>query len=125
MKTLREYIDLIDGKVNLSEAPGDASSTSGIVNSIMKIFAPGATQSPFGDNPKKLVAEIDDEDKSKSKSLVDFTDSDKYDNFVPPDEDEADDYKAGIKGHKKIRDTDVYKRNGFSDAAVAGLVSSK
>jgi hypothetical protein len=122
MKTLREYIDLIDGKVNLSEAPGDASPTSGIVNSIMKMFAPGATQSPFGDNPKKLVAEIDDEDNPKSKSLVDFTDSDKYDNFVAPDEDEADDYKAGIKGHKKPRDADVYGRNGFSDAAVAGLV---
>ena len=125
MKTLREYIDLIDGKVMVSEAPGDPSSTSGIVNSIMKIFAPGATQSPFGDNPKKLVAEIDDEDKPKSKSLVDFTDSDKYDNFVPPDEEEADDYKSGIKGHKKIRDADVYGQNGFGDVAVAGLVGSK
>jgi hypothetical protein len=128
MKTLREYIDLIDGKVSkspLSEVniEPNPNSTSGIVNSIMKkLFAPGATQSPFGDNPKKLVAEIDDEDKPKSKSLVDFTDSDKYDNFVAPDEDEAEDYKAGIKGHKKIRDSDVYGRNGFSDAAVGGLV---
>ena len=127
MKTLREYIDLIDGKVSkspLSEVniEPDPNSTSGIVNSIMKMFAPGATQSPFGDNPKKLVAEIDDEDKPKSKSLVDFTDSDKYDNFVAPDEDEAEDYKAGIKGHKKIKDSDVYGRNGFSDAAVGGLV---
>jgi len=64
MKTLREYIDLIDGKVSkssLSEVDIGPSpnSTSGIVNSIMKLFAPGATQSPFGDNPKKLVAEID------------------------------------------------------------------
>jgi hypothetical protein len=126
MKTLREYIDLIDGKVVVNEAPGDTSSTSGIVNSIMnKLFVPGATQSPFGDNPKKLVAEIDDDDKPKLKSLVDFTDSDKYDNFVPPDEDEADDYKSGIKGHKKIRDADVYKQNGFSDVAVAGIIDSK
>jgi len=128
MKTLREYIDLIDGKVSkspLSEVniEPNPNSTSGIVNSIMKkLFAPGATQSPFGDNPKKLVAEIDDEDKPKSKSLVDFTDSDKYDNFVAPDEDEAEDYKAGIKGHKKIKDSDVYGCNGFSDAAVGGLV---
>jgi hypothetical protein len=127
MKTLREYIDLIDGKVSkspLSEVniEPNPNSTSGIVNSIMKkLFAPGATQSPFGDNPKKLVAEIDDEDKPKSKSLVDFTDSDKYDNFVAPDEDEAEDYKAGIKGHKKIKDSDVYG-DGFSDAAVGGLV---
>ena len=128
MKTLREYIDLIDGKASkspLSEVniEPNPNSTSGIVNSIMKkLFAPGATQSPFGDNPKKLVAEIDDEDKPKSKSLVDFTDSDKYDNFVAPDEDEAEDYKAGIKGHKKIKDSDVYGRDGFSDAAVGGLV---
>jgi hypothetical protein len=125
MKTLREYIDLIDGKVTVSEAPANPSSTSGVVKSILDIFAPGATQSPFGDNPKKLVAEIDDEDKPKSKSLVDFTDSDKYDNFVPPGEDEADDYKAGIKGHKKIRDADVYGRNGVGDAAVGGLVGPK
>jgi hypothetical protein len=128
MKTLREYIDLIDGKVSkspLSEVniEPNPNSTSGIVNSIMKkLFAPGATQSPFGPNPKGLVAEIDDEDNPKSKSLVDFTDSDKYDNFVAPDEDEAEDYKAGIKGHKKIKDSDVYGRDGFSDAAVGGLV---
>ena len=52
MKSLREYIDLVEGK------------------------------------PKKNKF-------NQSGSLVDFTDSDKYDNFTPPDDDEADDYKSG------------------------------
>jgi hypothetical protein len=87
----------------------------------MNLFAPGLAQPLGGGNPKGLVAETDPE----TKSLVDFTDSDKYDNFVPPDEDEAEDYKSGVKGHKKIKDSDVYRRNGFSDAAVGGLVGSE
>jgi hypothetical protein len=122
MKSLREYIDLIDGKVTESSVTKsrvtEDSATAEIVKSIMNLFAPGLAQPLGGGNPKGLVAETDPE----TKSLVDFTDSDKYDNFVPPDEDEAEDYKSGVKGHKKIKDSDVYGRNGFSDAAVGGLV---
>lgn len=125
MKTLREYIDLIDGKVTESSVTKsrvtEDSATAEIVKSIMNLFAPGLAQPLGGGNPKGLVAETDPE----TKSLVDFTDSDKYDNFVPPDEDEADDYKSGVKGHKKIKDSDVYGRNGFSDAAVGGLAGSE
>jgi hypothetical protein len=125
MKTLREYIDLIDGKVTESSVTKsrvtEDSATAEIVKSIMNLFAPGLAQPLGGGNPKGLVAETDPE----TKSLVDFTDSDKYDNFVPPDEDEAEDYKSGVKGHKKIKDSDVYRRNGFSDAAVGGLVGSE
>jgi len=122
MKSLREYIDLIDGKISESQTPvAEDGATAEIVKSIMNLFAPGLAQPSGGGNPKGLVAETDPE----TKSLVDFTDSDKYDNFVAPDEDEAEDYKAGIKGHRKIRDADVYKRNGFSDAAVTGLTGSE
>ena len=122
MKTLREYIDLIDGKIVESRAPvAEDGATAEIVKSIMNLFAPGLAQPSGGGNSKGLVAETDPE----TKSLVDFTDSDKYDNFVAPDEDKAEDYKAGIKGHRKIRDADVYKRNGFSDAAVTGLAGSE
>ena len=125
MKSLREYIDLIDGKVTESSVTKsrvtEDSATAEIVKSIMNLFAPGLAQPLGGGNPKGLVAETDPE----TKSLVDFTDSDKYDNFVPPDEDEAEDYKSGVKGHKKIKDSDVYGRNGFSDAAVGGLVGSE
>jgi hypothetical protein len=122
MKSLREYIDLIDGKIVESRAPvAEDGATAEIVKSIMNMFAPGLAQPSGGGNPKGLVAETDPE----TKSLVDFTDSDKYDNFVPPDEDEAEDYKSGVKDHRKIRDADVYKRNGFSDAAVTGLTGSE
>lgn len=124
MKTLREYIDLIDGKSNVSEADIGPNSVAAIV----KAATNAATSGGFGPalmRPRggflQPIAEIDKENKSKSKSLVDFSDSDKYDNFVAPDEDEAEDYKAGTKGHKKIRDTDVYGRNGFSDAAAGTL----
>ena len=126
MKTLREYIDLIDGKITVNEAGAATgpSSTSGVVKSVLDMFAPGLAQPTGGVSSKGIVAEIDNEDKPESKSLVDFTDSDKYDNFVAPDKDEAEDYKAGIKGHKKIKDSEVYGRNGFSNAAVTGLVGS-
>ena len=120
MKTLREYIDLIDGK--LTEAPDlSASGVAAIVKAVTNAATSGGFAPAF--MPKagtvQPIAEIDKD--KKSKSLVDFTDSDKYDNFVAPDEDEAEDYKAGIKGHKKIRDADVYGRNGFADAAAKTL----
>jgi hypothetical protein len=132
MKTLREYIDLIDGK--LTEAPDlSASGVAAIIKAAMQTatgggLAPAITPNKMLSGPNTPVSEVDNPKRNKfdqSKSLVDFTDSDQYDNFIAPDEDEADDYKSGIKGHKKIRDADVYKRNGFSDAAVGGLVGSK
>ena len=144
MKSLREYIDLIDGKV--SEGKVKEANLPFPVDSVVKTainaatspggLAPRSTPAPSGTFlsmdrflPKSgflpPIAEIDDKIEPKTKSLVDFTDSDKYDNFVPPDEDEAEDYKVGIKGHRKIRDADVYGRNPFSDAAVGGLVGPK
>ena len=145
MKTLREYIDLIDGKV--SESKVKEANLPFPVDSVVKTAINAAT-SPGGLAPRPTpapapsgipsmdrflpksgflppIAEVDDKIEPKTKSLVDFTDSDKYDNFVPPDEDEAEDYKSGVKGHKKIKDSDVYRRNGFSDAAVGGLVGSE
>ena len=128
MKTLREYIDLIDGK--LTEAPDlSASGVAAIVKAAMQTasgggFAPAISPNKMLSGPNTPVSEVDKPKRNKfdqSKSLVDFTDSDRYDNFVAPDEDEAEDYKAGIKGHKKIRDADVYGRNGFADAAAKTL----
>ena len=52
--------------------------------------------------PTTPISEKDDEERvtpdrftAKSGSLVDFTDTDKYDNFVPPDEEDNLDYKSG------------------------------
>jgi hypothetical protein len=131
MKTLREYIDLIDGK--LTEAPDlSASGVAAIIKAAMQTatgggFAPAINPNKMLSGPNTPVSEVGKPKRNKfdqSKSLVDFTDSDKYDNFVAPDDDEAEDYKAGIKGRKRVRDAEVYNRNGFADAAVSGLVGS-
>ena len=74
--------------------------------------------------PNQPVAEVNKSKKNKfdqSGSLVNFIDTDKYDNFVPPDEEEADDYKAGIKTRKK-RSTDDsnWKWSGLSGDLASG-----
>ena len=126
MKTLREYIDLIDGKV--TEAPDlSASGVAAIIKAAMQTatgggFAPAITPNKMLSGPNTPVSEVDKPKRNKfdqSKSLVDFTDSDKYDNFVAPDEDEADDYKSSNKTHKKSQDQDSKWKFGGSSGDLA------
>lgn len=112
MKTLREYINLIDMKLN--EAPGDVNpnSTSAIVKSTTNSATSGSSGGFLNPNnmlngPRTPVAEVDKIKKNtfdQDGSLVDFTDTDKYDNFTPPDEEEADDYKSSDQDRTKVSD---------------------
>ena len=126
MKTLREYIDLIDGK--LTEAPDlSASGVAAIVKAAMQTasgggFAPAISPNKMLSGPNTPVSEVDKPKRNKfdqSKSLVDFTDSDKYDNFVAPDEDEAEDYKAGKHSKDKNKDS-KWKFGGSSGDLATG-----
>ena len=125
MKSLREYINLIDTKLN--EADIGPSSTAAIVKAATNAataggFAPALMRKAGQLQP---VAEIDDEPKKnkfdQSGALVDFSDSDKYDNFTPPDEEDAEDYKSGNKIRKKRPSNDSkWKWSGQSGDLASG-----